>query len=236
MRRLAATTLRKLAATALCALLLALTCAYPVGSAWAEPAAGGAQKVQEQIEKDEATAQTVTLPDHVDEEAVDDEDQNRINPQQQPDSSFIYDVSIADLANADPYMDGQTVQVTGEAVGDILHSEEDSDYCWVVVASSDRGISGNVSVYMRKAQAKAIDILGRYGTTGTTLQVRGKFNLVCSKHAGVSDVHADFVTAVEEGSSNPDKWELSQTVPGIALIVAGALLLALFRMMQERSR
>ena len=48
---------------------------------------------------------------------------NRVNPQQMPDSSFLYDTSIAELANADPYMNNQTVQVVGEAIGDILAAE-----------------------------------------------------------------------------------------------------------------
>lgn len=236
MGRIAGIAAKQVLRALLCALLLVAVSGQSACLAWAEPAAGGSKEVQEQMEKAEDSATHVTLPDHVDEQAVDDEDQNLINPQQQPDSSFIYDVSIADLANADAYMDGQTVQVTGEAVGDIINDEEDPDYCWVVVASTDRGISGNVSVCMRKTQASAIDTLGRYGTTGTMLQVQGKFNLVCSKHAGVSDVHADFVTAVEEGSSNPDTWQLEGMIPGLVLIAVGGALLLLFRIVQERSR
>ena len=48
------------------------------------------------------------------------DDSNLINPQQRPDSSFIYDSSIIDLSKADSYYDKQTVQITGEAVGHII--------------------------------------------------------------------------------------------------------------------
>ena len=37
------------------------------------------------------------------------ENENLINIQQLPDSSFIYDTSLEDLAGADSYYDGQTV-------------------------------------------------------------------------------------------------------------------------------
>ena len=54
---------------------------------------------------------------------------NRLNPSQLPDSSFIYDATISSLEKADSYMDGQTVQVTGEAVGDRVVSETTPSYC-----------------------------------------------------------------------------------------------------------
>lgn len=200
------------------------------GIAWADPA-----QAEEGQEQEEPALSGVILPDHVDADEVKDGSKNRINPQQQPDSSFIYDVSIADLANADSYMNGQTVQFEGEAVGDIINAEGEPDHCWVVVASLDRGMSGNVSVYMTKIKSAAIDTLGRYGTTGTTLQVRGKFNLVCSEHDGISDVHADFVGAVDQGSSDPDKIELQGMLPGLVMIMIGCLLFLLMRFLRERS-
>ena len=46
------------------------------------------------------------------------EGDNAVNVTQLPDSSFIYDTSITDLSTADTYYDKQTVQVTGEVVGD----------------------------------------------------------------------------------------------------------------------
>lgn len=59
-------------------------------------------------------------------------DSNLINPQQRPDSSFIYDSSIIDLSNADSYYDKQTVQITGEAVGDIIDALD--GMVWVTLA------------------------------------------------------------------------------------------------------
>ncbi|MDO4502871.1 MAG: hypothetical protein Q4D06_06770 [Coriobacteriia bacterium] len=213
--------------------LLASLCLLPAAPAWAEKD-GSKKAAKEQVEKEDDTG--VLLLEHVDPDEVDDEAKNRINPQQPPDSSFIYDVSIADLANADSYLSGQVVQVVGEAVGDVIKAEDDPDYCWVVVASVDRGMSGNVSVYMRKTQAEAIDTLGRYGATGTMLQVRGKFNLVCKTHSGVSDIHADFVSATEEGVKNPDLLEVQDFFPGVGLAFAAIVLLLLYWFVRERAK
>ena len=54
---------------------------------------------------------------HADEPA---EGDNAVNTQQLPDSSFIYDTSIVDLSGAGAYYDNQTVQVTGEVIGDSI--------------------------------------------------------------------------------------------------------------------
>ena len=45
---------------------------------------------------------------------------NSIDDGQTSDNSFLYDASIADLAGADSYYDKQTVQVTGEVVGEAI--------------------------------------------------------------------------------------------------------------------
>ena len=50
------------------------------------------------------------------------EGDNAVNTQQLPDSSFIYDTSIVDLSGADAYYDNQTVQVTGEVIGDSIRA------------------------------------------------------------------------------------------------------------------
>lgn len=52
---------------------------------------------------------------------------NSIDDGQTSDNSFLYDASIADLAGADSYYDKQTVQVTGEVVGEAIAVTGDAD-------------------------------------------------------------------------------------------------------------
>lgn len=70
------------------------------------------------------------------------EGDNAVNPQQLPDSSFIYDTSIADLSSADTYYDEQTVQVTGEVIGDWIKGDTDDDrHCWITLAAMESAVT-----------------------------------------------------------------------------------------------
>ena len=159
---------------------------------------------------------------------------NTVNPQLLPDSSFVYEVSLADLAEADTYYDQQTVQVQGEAVGDILHADVLGTTSWVTLCSDDgRAL---LTVYMDAESAQRIDTLGSYHAKGTKLQVRGTFNLVCSEHSGETDLHAWEVTVLEPGSATPDNLNFDMFLPGIFAVCLGGFLIILFFWLRERQR
>ncbi len=158
--------------------------------------------------------------------------ENRINPSQQPDSSFIYDATISSLEKADAYMDGQTVQVVGEAVGDRVLAEMDPSHCWITLEAID-GTYSEVACYMASRSAEAIDTYGAYGRHGTTLQVRGTFNLACADHEGLSDLHATNVEVVSQGYENKTPFNMSQVIPGIVLVALGGLLLFAYHRLRE---
>ena len=159
---------------------------------------------------------------------------NAVNTQQPPDSSFIYDTSIGDLAQADDYMDGQTVQVVGEAIGDRIRSGLSNRHQWITL--SDEGDSYTISVYMTSEQAAKIDEFGKYDTRGTVLQVRGTFHLACSDHDGISDLHAEVVTAVSPGMHRQDEFNFNDFIPGIVAVAIGFVLLGVFYWLRERQR
>ena len=164
----------------------------------------------------------------------DEDDSNLINPQQRPDSSFIYDSSIVDLSNADSYYDKQTVQITGEAVGDIIDARD--GMVWVTLAEASSSSNASVTVLMTRESASHIDTLGRYGTTGTMLQVRGVFHLACPEDQGLSDVHATSVAVVTKGSHHANEFRPEAFAVGVALTVVGFALMGLFRYLRERQR
>ena len=164
----------------------------------------------------------------------DEDDSNLINPQQRPDSSFIYDSSIVDLSNADSYYDKQTVQITGEAVGDIIDARD--GMVWVTLAEASSSSNASVAVLMTRESASHIDTLGRYGTTGTMLQVRGVFHLACPEDQGLSDVHATSVAVVTKGSHHANEFRPEAFAVGAALTAVGFALMGLFRYLRERQR
>lgn len=160
---------------------------------------------------------------------------NRVNAAQLPDSSFIYDVTIEELAKADTYMDGQTVQVTGEVVGDMVISEENRAYCWITLQSVERSDS-ELSVYMSVSAAESIDTFGAYGKRGTVLQVRGTFNLACVDHQGASEMHSENVSVVSKGAVEEGEFNAQKLVPGLLLLLLGFAMIIVFDVMRERQR
>lgn len=164
------------------------------------------------------------------------DDENLVNPQQRPDSSFIYDTSIAALSEADAYYDNQTVQVVGEVVGDSIREGMDGRHRWITLMAIEKGVDATVSVYMTAEQAAKIDTFGKYGATGTKLQVRGTFHLVCSEHEGLTDLHADIVTVVDKGKLHEDAFDVNALVPGAVAVALGLVLLGVFYYLRERQR
>ena len=161
------------------------------------------------------------------------EDGNAVNVAQLPDSSFIYDTSITDLSTADTYYDKQTVQVTGEVVGDRI-TAGDGRHCWLQLASPSD--SSTVSVYLTNESADKVDTYGAYGRKGTTLQVRGTFNLACPDHDGVSDLHAQVVTVTEKGKATPDEFDINAFIPGMVTVMIGLAMMVVFYLLRERQR
>lgn len=163
-------------------------------------------------------------------------DENLVNPQQRPDSSFIYDTEISALNSADTYYDNQTVQVVGEATGDIINADVSGGSKWVNLSAEEQGVTYSIAVHMRGGAASRIDTLGGYGATGTTLQVRGTFHLVCPDHGGVTDIHADVVSIVDSGARHPDAFEPTAFIPGAVAVVVGFVLMFVFYRLRERQR
>ena len=151
-----------------------------------------------------------------------------------PDSSFIYDTSITDLGTADTYYDNQTVQVTGEVVGDKISEGLSGRRCWITLTSPND--SSTVTVLMSSESAAKIDAFGAYGTKGTTLQVQGTFHLACPEHEGLSDLHAEVVTAVEPGKVTEDPLDLGMFAPGAAVVALGLAMMGVFYWLRERQR
>lgn len=160
---------------------------------------------------------------------------NRVDPQQTPDSSFLYDTSISNLMSADAYMDGQTVQVVGEVVGDCIRAEDNPDYCWIAL-QSPTSPNDVVMVYLSRTLTQNIDTYGSYGKRGTTLQVRGTFNLACDDHEGLTNLHADHASVVRKGAVSADPFQLQDFIPGAVLILLAAGLFFIFWRIRESNR
>ena len=158
---------------------------------------------------------------------------NRVYVNQLSDSSFLYQTSIADLAKADSSYSGKTVLVQGEVVGDRINDELQPENCWITLEETGSSNPAVVSVFMTMEQSSVIDTYGRYGTQGTTLQVRGTFHLECSNHQGMSDIHVEEVSAVASGHPTTAQVNYYILLAGGIAVVIGLVLLYVYHKKRE---
>jgi hypothetical protein len=161
---------------------------------------------------------------------------NEVNTGQLPDGSFIYEAKISDLSANSTYYDNQTVQVTGEVVGDRIREEGDSSRCWITLSALWGEDAGTVQVLVSNTQADLIDSYGRYGVTGSKVRVMGTFHANCGSHEGLEDIHASDLSEETAGQSSPDELNMHKLVGALTLVAAGAVLLLLYRNYRARSR
>ena len=185
-------------------LALVLACAVAVPQAWADDADDG-----------QSTAH------------------NQVYVNQLADSSFLYETSIADLAEADSYYEGQAVMVKGEVVGDQVNDENDPNLCWITLQDKEE-IRSVVAVLMTKDQAASIDTFGAYGRMGTTMQVRGIFHLECDDHQGMSDIHAEEVSAIAQGQTDDDEVNSRLLSFGVLSVAVGLILFGVYHYRREK--
>lgn len=163
-------------------------------------------------------------------------DNNLVDPTQRADNSFIYDTTIESLFEQASLYDGRTVQIVGEVVGDRINANDGTDRCWIMLTSLEADNASSISVLLSAEQANQIDHYGRYGVTGTTLQVRGTYYQACSNHDGIPDVHATASSVISKGIEHPDSLSPREFLPGLLAIIIGLALLGIFYFARERMR
>ena len=174
--------------------------------------------------------------------ALADDEQNLVDPTQRADNSFIYDTTIESLFDQSSLYDGRTVQVVGEVIGDRIsaggagNTGGEGGYCWITLTVTDTEDKSSISVLMSDEQANQIDRYGKYGVTGTILQVRGTYHQACDDHEGVPDIHATNSAVMARGVDHPDRLELDDFLPGIVAVLVGGALMAVFYFARERMR
>ena len=163
-------------------------------------------------------------------------DGNVVDPTQRADNSFIYDTTIESLFDQSSLYENRTVQVVGEVVGDRIEVNDGTGNCWVMLTSVHEDNATSISVLLSEEQAGQIDRYGRYGVTGTTLQVRGTYHQACGEHEGLPDIHATNSSVLAKGADHPDAFSLGSFLPGLITVAIGLGLLGLFYVARERMR
>lgn len=165
-----------------------------------------------------------------------DDNQNLVDPTQRADNSFIYDTTIESLFEQSSLYENRTVQIVGEVIGDRIDSVDRPGYYWITLTVTDSEDNSTISVLMSEDQANQIDRYGKYGVTGTVLQVRGTYHQGCDEHDGLPDIHATNSSVMSRGIDHPDAFEPSEFFPGLIAVLVGMALLGTFYIARERTR
>ena len=166
---------------------------------------------------------------------ADENSENIVDPTQRADNSFIYDTTIDSLHEQGTLYDDRTVQITGEVIGDRIASDTDGFY-WITLTSLDADNPSSITALMSSDQTKQIDKYGKYGITGTQLQVRGTFNQACREHNGLADIHVTHSDVRAKGVTHFEKFSFGRLIPGIITIAFGLVLVLIFQIVRERMR
>lgn len=215
------------------ALALAFAVAFAVGAVpysvqvcWAEVVSSPSQSAD--------SASSVSQSE--DPVAVDGES-NLVDPTQRADNSFIYDTTVESLFEQPSIYDEKIVQVSGEAIGDIVVEDPlRAKNQWLTLTSTDSGNSSTISLLLSNDQAAQIDHLGRYGVTGTMLQARGVYHQACKDHEGIPDVHVSSINVIARGVEHPDRFSIDLFIPGVIAIGLGLVLMGAYYFVRERTR
>lgn len=132
-------------------------------------------------------------------------------------ASAASEVKINDLVEQGKAFDGQTVTITGEAVGDVMLR---GDYGWINISDG----TNDMGIWAPAAMINQIQHAGRYHSQGDRVRVTGEFRRADPEQGGDMDIHAARLEVLQTGQplSHP---VVSGQIPlaVLSLAVAGGL-------------
>jgi len=128
-------------------------------------------------------------------------------------------LSPAQVVELDPSLDGTTVVVEGEAVGDILRALGGGS--WVNILGDEVGLG----IWVTADMVERIEHLGHYKHSGDVIRVTGTLNRTCEEHGGEFDVHADEMEIIASGEPLTHHIRPREGTMGVVGFIIGSFLL-----------
>lgn len=135
-------------------------------------------------------------------------------------------IKINDLIEKAMIIDGQTVTVTAEAIGEKMDRK---DGTWVNV----NDVSNAIGVWMPTKESSRITSFGNYKKKGDILEITGVFNRACKEHGGESDMHFVSMNILKTGEIVQNKINMTKLIVTI-LLFGTTILFFLFFMNQSK--
>lgn len=127
-------------------------------------------------------------------------------------------VKINDLIEEAKTLDGQTVTIIAEAIGEKMVRSEGT---WINVNDGTNAIG----VWMTSAEADKVTSYGNYEQKGDTLEITGTYRRACKEHGGEPDIHLTSMKVVVKGHAVEE--DVSLVKIAFSVIFGGMCLLLL---------
>jgi hypothetical protein len=124
----------------------------------------------------------------------------------QSNSIEIHQVNVRILLEAPESYDGQTVQISGELIGQALYQKHG---VWFHLLDEEGSAIG---IWAQKEELPPLTYYGKFGVQGDRLSLRGTFFKACPIHGGDTDIHLLEIDEIHPGrileseKVNPFKW------------------------------
>ncbi|MFA6940650.1 MAG: hypothetical protein WCQ54_06650 [Clostridiaceae bacterium] len=133
-----------------------------------------------------------------------------------------------DLIENGKSLDGKTLTIEGEAIGEIMKR---GDYSWINISDG----SNAIGVWGENSVINRITTLGNYKQKGDIVKIQGEFHRACSEHGGDMDIHIKNLSVIEKGRKVSHPIDYSK-VKILSLLSLASLITALiyFKLWHKR--
>jgi hypothetical protein len=138
-------------------------------------------------------------------------------------------VSSSRLIEEARAFDGQTVEYSGELIGEPLPR---SDNVWINVHDG----SNALGVWVGREVLPAVRYFGSYRASGDWVRVRGVFHRSCPEHGGDMDIHAVHIERLAAGELTRHPVRADRAAEAAGLLVFGGVVFLLWRKREKRPK
>lgn len=126
-------------------------------------------------------------------------------------------LTIGELLKNPQQWNNQQVEITGEALGDLMRRDE---HVWLNLG--DQGAA--LGVWGEAALFEDVVNLGDYNHSGDIVRVKGEFHFACPEHGGDMDLHVQELEVIEAGAVIEHPFDEKRAVWAVIFLLTSVFL------------
>lgn len=137
-------------------------------------------------------------------------------------------LTVSELLDHYHYWDQKTITMFGEVIGQPIFSQ--NQVCIHILDSQGNAIA----VWINKQLLSQIKFYGKYRIQGDQINIKGIFQTICLQHPGDTDVHANQITVLKTGHTDPiEKPDWIRLYMGVCFML---VLLLIYFLLKKNNR